>query len=179
MAEAILIAAADHDALSSDELSLVLEAQRRRVSGDRQSPRLNIEVGVDGPAAVVGAPAHSLGPSNTKERVIHTLIPEHYEVANAFGAAIGDIRLAHQTTVSAPRRGLYRVHTDEPMNFYDLKTAQRLAEEAAESRLRDEMQIAGGQSCKITHSWTLEQAIVEDRELFVEGTLNSVALGNP
>ena len=65
------------------------------------------------------------------------------------------------------------------MNFYDLETAQHLAEEAAESRLRDEMQIAGGQSCNITHSWTLEQAIVEDRELFVEATLNSVALGNP
>ena len=177
--EAVLIAAADHDSLSSEELSLVLEAQRRRVSGAGQSPRLNIEVGVAGPAAVVGAPAASLGPSNTKERVIHTLIPEHYEVANAFGAAIGDIRLAHQTTVSAPRRGLYRVHTEEPMNFYDLETAQHLAEEAAESRLRDEMQIAGGQSCNITHSWTLEQAIVEGRELFVEATLNSVALGNP
>ena len=88
-------------------------------------------------------------------------------------------RIAHAADRRAPRRGLYRVHTDEPMNFYDLKTAQHSAEEAAESRLRDEMQIAGGQSCNITHSWTLEQAIVEDRELFVEATLNSVALGNP
>tara|TARA_Y100001970_G_scaffold37499_1_gene46332 strand:- start:12012 stop:14006 length:1995 start_codon:yes stop_codon:yes gene_type:complete len=178
-AEAVLIAAADHDALSATELSLVLKAQRSRVSATDRSPLLRMELGVAASVALVGAPAHCLGPANTEEWRIHSAIPDHFEIANAFGSAIGDIRLAHQITVSAPRRGLYRVHIDEPITFYDLKAAQQFAEEKAEAHLRNEMRFAGGQSCNITHNWDLEQAIVEERELFVEATLKSRALGSP
>ena len=179
VAEAILVAAAERNALSAAEVSFLLNAQRSRAITADQPPLLNIGLGVAAPVVLVGAPVRSLGPPKSEERKIHFTVPEHFEIANAYGAAIGDIRLADQTTVSAPRRGLFRVHVDEPINFYDLKAAQRFAEETAETRLGDQMRLAGGQSCDITHKWDLNQATVEDRELFVEATLYSTALGFP
>ena len=179
MAETILTAAADQDALSEIQLSEVLKAQRSQANLTGRPNRLKIAIGVNGQVALVGAPAASLDPTIEGKWDIASVIPEHHGVANAFGAAIGDIRLTHQITISAPRRGLYRVHLDEPLNFYDLQRAKQFAEESVDARLRSEMHLAGGVSCHITHVWDLEQAMVEERDLFVEATLSSTALGTP
>ena len=179
VAETILTAAADQDALSGIQLSEVLKAQRSQANLAGRPNRLKIAIGVNGQVALVGAPAASLDPTIDGGWLIDSVIPEHHGVANAFGAAIGDIRLTHQITISAPRRGLYRVHLDEPSNFDDLQRAKQFAEESVDARLRREMQLAGAGSCHITHVWDLEQAMVKERDLFVEATLSSTALGTP
>ena len=104
VAETILTAAADQDALSGIQLSEVLKAQRSQANLVVGQTALKSRVGVNGQVALVGAPAASLDPTIDGGWFIDSVIPEHHGVANAFGAAIGDIRLTHQITISAPRR---------------------------------------------------------------------------
>ncbi|MDP6900889.1 MAG: hypothetical protein QGF99_02755, partial [Acidimicrobiales bacterium] len=95
------------------------------------------------------------------------------------GAATGVIRLVKQTTVSAPRRGLFRVHVREPSNYYDLQLAQEFAEADAAAVLTEKMEEAGAAKFVVSHDWQINEARVEERQLFVEAILKSVAVGSP
>ena len=176
----ILRAACDWDDLPVDELNkpLALEALERAVSGHKGA--LAIGLGVDQPVVAVGAAAHSYFPEVVRLLNTDLIVPEHAEVANAFGAATGMIRLSTLVTISAPRRGLFRVHAgDQPKTFYELGGAQQFAETAAGQELEAKMVQAGATSCEITHSWKTTEITVANRPLFVEAVLTSTASGRP
>ena len=88
MAETILTAAADQDALSEIQLSEVLKAQRSQANLTGRPNRLKIAIGVNGQVALVGAPAASLDPTIDGKWRIDSVIPEHHGVANAFGVRV-------------------------------------------------------------------------------------------
>jgi hypothetical protein len=100
-------------------------------------------------------------------------------VANAYGAAIGLIRVSSSTTVSAPRRGLFRVHTKDPATFYDLYEAKEFAEVQATSDLTEKMHIAGASNFTFSYTWDVKEVNVEGRQLFIEGLLKAEAEGAP
>ena len=89
------------------------------------------------------------------------------------------IRLVKETVVSAPRRGLFRVHAGEPSNYYDLEQAQKFAEKDAAAALSLRMASAGSREFVVSHNWEINEALVEERRLFVEAMLRSVAVGSP
>ncbi len=177
--EAALLAAADRDGVVPEELKSVLRTQKALSQGPGSSALLTVGLGVTAPITAVGAPASIFVPQEGEIMGSGSSIPEHHEVANAFGAAVATIRILKHVVVSAPRRGLFRVHVNEPINFYDLSAAKEFAERHVERVLNHEMEFAGAESFKIRHAWNIEQAVVEERQLFVEATLESIAEGAP
>ena len=179
IAQTILTAAADHDGLPVTHLKAALEAQTHLVAPLDRQRILDISAAITETVTAVGASAvlyqNQLGLNlGTK-----CTVPEHSEVANAYGAATGMIRLAKETIVSAPRRGLFRVHAGEPSNYYDLPAAQEFAERDAAAVLAEKMVDAGASEFSVSHHWQINEALVEERQLFVEAILKSVAVGSP
>ena len=179
IAETILTAAADHDGLPVAHLNSALKAQTHAAARPGSTKFLDITAEISGTVTAVGAPAvlhqDQLGLNLGTE----CIVPEHSEVANAYGAATGVIRLVKETVVSAPRRGLFRVHAGEPSNYYDLKQAQTFAEQDAAAALSLRMAAAGSGEFVVSHDWEISEALVEKRQLFVEAILKSVAVGSP
>lgn len=179
ISETILIAAADHDGLTIGHLKSALNAQTQLETRLEKRRILDITAEINETLTAVGAPAALYQSQLGQNLGTDCTVPEHSEVANAYGAATGVIRLVKQTTVSAPRRGLFRVHVREPSNYYDLQLAQEFAEADAAAVLTEKMEEAGAAKFVVSHDWQINEARVEERQLFVEAILKSVAVGSP
>ena len=179
IAETILTAAADHDGLPASHLKSALEAQTHLANRSGSRNILEISAEISRAVTAVGAPAVLYERQLGLNLGTDCTVPEHSEVANAYGAATGVIRLVKETVVSAPRRGLFRVHAGEPSNYYDLKQAQKFAEKDAAAALSLRMASAGSREFVVSHNWEINEALVEERRLFVEAILRSVAVGSP
>jgi N-methylhydantoinase A/oxoprolinase/acetone carboxylase beta subunit len=132
------------------------------------------------PLIAVGAPAALYFPEVGRLLNTEVIVPEHFEVANALGAATGMIELSTTITVSAPRRGLFRVHVgEEPKTFYELSRAQEFAEFAAGKELATKMALAGANTYDLSSNWVTKEVAVADRPLFVEAVLTTTATGRP
>ena len=179
ISETILTAAADHDELPVAQLKSALQAQAHLENRRGGRRILGISAAIGETLTAVGAPAalhHSHIALNLDTDCV---VPEHSEVANAYGAATGMIRLVKETIVSAPRRGLFRVHVGDPSNHYDLQRAQEFAERDATEVLTEKMEAAGAEEFVVSHVWKINDARGEERQLFVEAILKSVAVGSP
>ena len=100
-------------------------------------------------------------------------------MANAYGAAIGLIRVSSSTTVSAPRRGSFRVPTHDPETFYDRSEAKEFAEIQPKNDLTEKMHIAGASNFTFSYNWDVKEVDVEGRQLFIEALLKAEAEGAP
>jgi hypothetical protein len=90
------------------------------------------------------------------------------------------IRLSTEITISAPRRGLFRVHAGvEPKTFYAFEGAQEFAELFASDDLATKMALAGATTFALSNSWSKKEVVVADRPLFVEAVLTVTASGRP
>ena len=110
------------------------------------------------------------------------IVPEHAEVANAVGAVTGRVTLTEHAVVSAPRRGLYRIHLgDEPETFYDLALARKAAETALRAAVAAKMARAGAREddVDVETIWEAESVEVDGRELFVEGRMTVTGTARP
>lgn len=175
-AEAALASAFGSDGLAADLASSPLVAAAR--SGDASVAR--IDIGLSVPVVGVGAPATTYHPRVASLLGTRAVVAPHAEVANAVGAAVGRIRTVEAILVSAPRRGVFRVHTGtEPIACYDLDEARVLATETATERARDAADRAGAADVTVRVRWDERSATVEDRPYFVEGTLTATAVGPP
>lgn len=180
LAMAILAATFDYDDLPAAEVAGPLMTEALSRSATQRTGTLSVHVGVESPLVAVGAPAALYFPEVARLLRTDLIIPDHSEVANAVGAATGNVRLTTRVTVTAPRRGLFRVHSaTEPKTFYELSGAQEFAEGAAREELGNKMALAGAETFDIENSWVLKEINVKDRPLFVEAVLTSTAYGHP
>ena len=179
ISETVLASAADHDQLPVALLKSALEAQAHLEDRSGSRKILGISAAIAETITAVGAPAALYHRRLGLNLDTVCTVPEHSEVANAYGAATGVIRLVKETIVTAPRRGLFRVHVGNPSNHYDLQGAKKFAEEDATAVLTEKMQAAGATRFVVSHDWQVNEARVEERQLFVEAILKSVALGSP
>lgn len=175
-AEALLAATMARDGLDSGLVQSTLVA----AALDRTAKTTRIDVGLSVPIVALGAP------SGTYYGAVGDLlgsvvsVPEHADVANAVGAAVGRIRITHRVVISAPRRGLFRVHTaSEPLTFADLDEARSAALDALSRRIDAEMHEAGAGDFDMTDKWDETSVSVGGRELFVEGVITASASGRP
>lgn len=182
-AEAALSVMLDHDALPSSEatgplVSAVLDARARDSTCPDELVR--IDVGSRIPVVAVGAAATTYYPAVGALLDCEVEIPLHADVANAVGAAVGRVRVEQRINISAPRRGLYRVHGDgEPTTLYALDEARRFAEARLRSSVAVELDAAGATEYEIGVEWTDRQVEVDGRPLFVEGVMVAVGTGRP
>ncbi len=91
--------------------------------------------------------------------------------AGAFNASTWPLAAA-SSTVTAPRRGLFRVHAGgAPITFYDLSVARDHAARLLRSRVEDRHRAGGAGEVRTSEAWVERRATVAGRPLFVEATL--------
>ncbi len=144
-----------------------------------RKPLFNLEFASDYPIIAVGAPAASYYTDVASSMAIDLYLPEHADVANAFGAVMGSVIQRAQVTVTQPTHGIFCLfHDDQPQNFESLDAARKRAREIV-TRLAEQRALDAG---AIDPQVTLEFDDVHvhdevDGELFLESTVIATAIG--
>ena len=175
-AEKLLATAFANDGLS--ETAATSEVVTTALDGKPRTSKLVVGLGV--PLVGLGAPAATYYPAIGELLGTEVQIPEHADVANAIGAAVGKVRLRRRVTVSSPRRGLYRVHIGaEPSSFFELEPAKQAAIDQARSAVAAAMAAAGAPEFELEDHWDEKSVDINDRKLFVEGFATVIGTGRP
>jgi N-methylhydantoinase A/oxoprolinase/acetone carboxylase beta subunit len=174
-AEALLAAALARDGLAADAATGPLVA----AGFDKAARSTRVDIGVAVPVVGLGAPARTYYPLVADLLGSRCTVPEHADVANAIGAVVGRVQITRSVLVSAPRRGVFRVHADDPTTVYDLDEAKDLAATAACAAAMADAERAGARDIETEGQWTERSATIEDKPYFVEGRYSARASGRP
>ena len=170
-------------AAKSSKSAGVVDTITRMVLGSHENkgrkPLFNLDFASDYPIVAVGAPAASYYQSVADSMRIGLHLPEHADVANAFGAVMGSVIQRAQITVTQPQHGIFCLfHGDQPRNFDTLETARAEAERLVSALARDRALEAGAIDPEVTLSY--DDIHVQDEidgELFLESTIIATAIG--
>jgi hypothetical protein len=106
-------------------------------------------------------------------------LPEHGDVANAFGAVMGSVIQRAQITVTQPQHGIFCLfHGDQPQHFESLAAARAEAEQLVTGMARAKAVQAGAIDPTVTLKF--DDIHVQDEidgELFLESTVIATAIG--
>jgi N-methylhydantoinase A/oxoprolinase/acetone carboxylase beta subunit len=175
-AEALLAAALIRDGLPAEAATSDFVA----AAFDSTARTAHLVAGLAVPLVGLGAPASTYCPAIAALLGAEVRIPEHADVANAIGAVVGKVRIRREITVTAPRRGVFRVHAGSNLEtVHDLGAARRRAVERGTDLVGAAMVDAGAPEFEIETHWHEKSATVEGRELFVEGTATVIGSGRP
>ena len=175
-AEALLAAALDRDGLDDSLAGSPLVA----AALDRTARSARIDIGLGAPLVGLGAPAATYYPAIGDLLGADVTVPEDADVANAIGAVVGKVRVRAEIQVTAPRRGVYRIHGGgEPETSWERPDAQARAEELAREAASVEVRAAGASAYEIAVTWTEKVIDVDGRPMFVEGVATATASGRP
>ena len=144
-----------------------------------RKPLFNLDFASDYPIVAVGAPAASYYRDVAESMGIELHLPEHADVANAFGAVMGSVIQRAQVTVTQPQHGIFCLfHDDQPKKFDSLEIAKQAAQEIV-SELAQQRALAAG-AIEPTVTLSFEDLHVKDKidgELFLESTVIATAIG--
>ena len=157
--------------------SLSLRSSLLRSIAHRQSAR--IDIGLGAKLVGLGAPATTYYPAIGELLGTEVEVPADADVANAIGAVVGKVRVRAEVPVTAPRRGVYRIHAGgEPETTWEHPEAQGRAEDLAAPPRSPRFQ-AAGEDFEVEVTWTRRSSRSTDEPLFVEGMAVAVAAGRP
>ena len=146
-----------------------------------QTPLLEISLSLSRPLIALGAPARLIYPSVAERLNAELLLPERADVANAVGAAAGDVAQAVSVLISVPAEGRYRVHLSAgPRDFTELEAAAEAARVEAERMAIERARGAGVEDLDITSE--RQDRVVElagGLKLFIESLVVARAVGKP
>ena len=175
-AEALLAAAFDRDGLDDALASSALVT----AALDRTSRSARIDIGLGATLVGLGAPAATYYPAIGELLGSPVEVPGDADVANAIGAVVGKVRVRSDIQVTAPRRGVYRIHAGtEPETTWERPEAQARAEALAREAVEAEVRAAGASEFEVEVTWTEKVIDVDGRPMFVEGTASAIAAGRP
>ena len=112
----------------------IIDTISRMVVGSHESkgrkPLFKLDFASDYPIVAVGAPAASYYKDVADNMFIGLHLPEHADVANAFGAVMGSVIQRAQVTVTQPQHGTFCLfHDDQPKIFENLDEAKQEAQQ--------------------------------------------------
>lgn len=146
-------------------------------------PLLGLQLSVNRPVIALGAPVAAWLPKVCKALNARLLIPEHAEVANAVGAAAGNVSV-EVTALIRPDQYHEKLVVHAPWGlaaFDTLDGAQRFAEERAAQAAREQAEAAGSRAVELTQ--TVHPVYAERpgtaEKTFIEMRLRVVAVGAP
>ncbi|MCP4284776.1 MAG: hydantoinase/oxoprolinase family protein, partial [Gammaproteobacteria bacterium] len=167
----------------SSKTAGIVDTITRMVIGSHENqgrkPLFNLDFASDYPIVAVGAPAASYYQDVAKSMFIGLHLPEHGDVANAFGAVMGSVIQRAQVTVTQPQHGIFCLfHNDQPKTFESLDAARQEARDIV-VRIAQQKALEAG---AIDPTVTLEYDDVHvkdeiDGELFLESTVIATAIG--
>ncbi len=139
-----------------------------------------INIGVALPIIGLGASAPTYYPAIAAKLGAECVVPDHAGVANAVGAVAGRVSIEKSLLISAPREGVYRVHTaSESKDFGEKDAALAHARATLEADTTTEAREAGAENIELTVTYEEKAPMVEGREMFIEGVLTARATGRP
>jgi N-methylhydantoinase A/oxoprolinase/acetone carboxylase beta subunit len=173
----------EFDLSRSNKNDAIVDTITRMVIGSHHSkgrkPLFNLEFASEYPIVAVGAPASSYYREVADSMYIGLHLPEHADVANAFGAVMGSVIQRAQVTVTQPQHGVYRLfHDDQPKNFDSLEAARQEAQ-AIVTRIAEQKALAAGAIEPVVNV-EFDDIHVKDKidgELFLESTVIATAIG--
>ena len=141
----------------------------------------HLRFAADYPVIGVGAPARTFFPEAAGRLGVDLLLPEHADVANAYGAVMGSVIQHAQVTVTQPIHGTFIVHSNHgPLHCQSLQQALARAEEHAAERAREMAEQAGAADIEIRMDHAANHVRHDiDGELFLESRVTATAIGRP
>lgn len=173
----------EFDLARSGKSAAVVDTITRMVLGSHENkgrkPLFNLDFASDYPIVAVGAPAASYYRDVADSMSIGLRLPEHADVANAFGAVMGSVIQRAQVTVTQPQHGIFCLfHDDQPKKFDNLEAARQAAREIV-SRIAQQKALDAG-AIEPTVTLEFDDIHVKDKidgELFLESTVIATAIG--
>jgi N-methylhydantoinase A/oxoprolinase/acetone carboxylase beta subunit len=167
----------------STRASGIVDTITRMVIGSHhhkgRKPLFNLDLASDYPIVAVGAPAASYYNSVADSMRIGLHLPEHADVANAFGAVMGSVIQRAQITVTQPQHGIFCLfHGDQPRQYENLEAARAQAQQLVTDLARQKALEAGAIDPTVTLKF--DDVHVQDEidgELFLESTVIATAIG--
>ena len=163
----------------SDLVEIITSMVVQSHDNKSRKPLFNLDFASDFPIVAVGAPAASYYRDVASSMHIDLYLPEHADVANAFGAVMGSVIQRAQVTVTQPLFGTFCLfHEDQPQEFKTLDAAKQQAREIVTSLARKKAVEAGAIDPTVTLDY--EDLHVKDEidgELFLESTVIATAIG--
>jgi N-methylhydantoinase A/oxoprolinase/acetone carboxylase beta subunit len=167
----------------STRASGIVDTITRMVIGSHhhkgRKPLFNLDFASDYPIVAVGAPAASYYNSVADSMRIGLHLPEHADVANAFGAVMGSVIQRAQITVTQPQHGIFCLfHGDQPRQYENLEAARAQAQQLVTDLARQKALEAGAIDPTVTLKF--DDVHVQDEidgELFLESTVIATAIG--
>jgi N-methylhydantoinase A/oxoprolinase/acetone carboxylase beta subunit len=167
------------NAKTESMVDLITKMVLQGASEQDRIPLFNLEFASDYPIVAVGAPAASYYQDVADSMRIGLHLPEHADVANAFGAVMGSVIQRAQMTVTQPLHGTFCLFSnDEPRHFDSLDEARKFAESIVVGEAEEKAIIAGARNPQVTLSY--DDVHVKDDidgELFLESTIIATAIG--
>ncbi|MEL7166255.1 MAG: hydantoinase/oxoprolinase family protein [Pseudomonadota bacterium] len=173
---ALLEAGLAQDGLPEDLAGHVL---MQRGLGDHGGA-VRVATGLAVPVVGLGASAGVYYPAVGELLGTKMILPEDAGVANAIGAVVGQITVRKRGTVTAQGEGRYRVHLESgPEDFAEEAPARARLRDVLEDQAQAEVLQGGADEAQVSATWDIRRAQVENRAVFVEGTLVVEASGRP
>jgi N-methylhydantoinase A/oxoprolinase/acetone carboxylase beta subunit len=141
----------------------------------------HLRFAADYPVIGVGAPAPTFFPDAAARLGVDLLLPEHADVANAYGAVMGSVVQRARVTVTQPQHGHFVVHSDrEPLHHADLQQALADARRIAAEKARQLARQAGAADIEV-HVDSADNHVRHDidGDLFLESRVTATATGRP
>ena len=140
-----------------------------------------VDISLNTPIVAVGAPVKAYYPEIGRRLGCETVMPRHFEVANAVGAVTGMIIQSCEVLISRPDNGAYRVHLLD--GLCDLETWQQaleLAKNKAAEQAQDSAVQAGAATAKVDYSiHKIHLPGTSGDDGIVEAVIRAEAVGRP
>ena len=112
----------------------------------KEHPLLKVNLSLKKPIVAIGAPVRTWLPGVAEKLGAELIIPEHAEVANAIGAAVGEVVASVEVLIRPDQyhKGFLVYAPLETLWYETLEEAEARAEEEAEQSVRERLAESGG-----------------------------------
>ena len=180
-AERILQSAFDHDGFDGAALvkePAIASTMSARADSEGLSGMVQLGLHLDRPVIGLGASAGIYHPPAGVLLDTPVLVPDHADVANAYGAVVGQINMRVEIIVTQPQDGRFTLSDRSDLLLDEgkaLEAAQQAASEHAERQARE----SGAENVELRVQTAMKRAEIEGRDTLVEARIVATASGRP
>lgn len=141
---------------------------------------VSLDAGLNLPIIGLGASAAAYYGAVGQRLSAETLLPEHGGVANAIGAVVGQITMREQGKIESAGEGSWRAFLRAgPKAFSTQKGAFDAMRQELGTRVSAAAKNAGANDIRLRFEEQVQEAEIEGRTVFVEGSVFAIASGRP
>ena len=141
---------------------------------------VSLDAGINLPIIGLGASANTYYNVVGHRLSAKMILPKHGGVANAIGAVVGQIIMREMGKIESAGDGVWRTFIgDGPKSFNSQESAYNALREALAHKVTFTAKKAGADNIRLRYEEDTQEAMIEGRKVFVEGTIVAIASGRP